>query len=125
MIQLASLAFWLPLEIYQWRRSGIRRLLLLSGSRTSSLLLSEDGCLGLERRGDEPDPWDHVHVTTWNFLPFLLRRVGLRRLGGEFRAGYLACRIAALGRFTPVTKQLANGRLRAGLMVASSLVICG
>jgi hypothetical protein len=22
------------------------------------------------------DPWDHVHITTWNFLPFLLRRVG-------------------------------------------------
>jgi len=23
------------------------------------------------------DPWDHVHITTWNFLPFLLRRVGV------------------------------------------------
>jgi hypothetical protein len=22
------------------------------------------------------DQWDYVHVTTWNFLPFLLRRVG-------------------------------------------------
>jgi hypothetical protein len=22
------------------------------------------------------DPWDYVHITTWNFLPFLLRRVG-------------------------------------------------
>jgi apolipoprotein N-acyltransferase len=22
------------------------------------------------------DPWDHVHVTTWNFMPFVLRRVG-------------------------------------------------
>jgi hypothetical protein len=22
------------------------------------------------------DAWDHVHITTWNFLPFLLRRVG-------------------------------------------------
>jgi hypothetical protein len=22
------------------------------------------------------DPWDYVHMTTWNFLPFLLRRVG-------------------------------------------------
>jgi len=22
------------------------------------------------------DPWDHVHITTWNFLPCLLRRVG-------------------------------------------------
>ena len=23
------------------------------------------------------DPWDYVHITTWNFLPFLLRRVGV------------------------------------------------
>ncbi len=22
------------------------------------------------------DPWDYQHVTTWNFLPFVLRRVG-------------------------------------------------
>jgi hypothetical protein len=23
------------------------------------------------------DRWDYVHITTWNFLPFLLRRVGV------------------------------------------------
>jgi len=23
------------------------------------------------------DPWDYAHITTWNFLPFLLRRVGV------------------------------------------------
>jgi hypothetical protein len=22
------------------------------------------------------DPWDYVHITTWNLLPFVLRRVG-------------------------------------------------
>ncbi len=22
------------------------------------------------------DQWDYVHITTWNFFPFLLRRVG-------------------------------------------------
>jgi hypothetical protein len=22
------------------------------------------------------DAWDYVHITTWNFLPFVLRRVG-------------------------------------------------
>jgi len=22
------------------------------------------------------DPWDYVHITSWNFLPFVLRRVG-------------------------------------------------
>jgi hypothetical protein len=23
------------------------------------------------------DPWDYVHITTWNSLPFLLRHVGV------------------------------------------------
>jgi hypothetical protein len=23
------------------------------------------------------DPWDYVHMTTWNFLPFLLKRVSV------------------------------------------------
>jgi len=31
---------------------------------------------GLTTEAMTQDPWDHVHVTTWNFLPFLLRRVG-------------------------------------------------
>jgi hypothetical protein len=22
------------------------------------------------------DKWDYVHITTWNFLPFILKRVG-------------------------------------------------
>jgi hypothetical protein len=22
------------------------------------------------------DPWDYQHISTWNFLPFVLRRVG-------------------------------------------------
>jgi len=31
---------------------------------------------GLNTEAMNQDQWDHVHVTTWNFLPFLLRRVG-------------------------------------------------
>ena len=31
---------------------------------------------GLNTEAMNQDPWDHVHITTWNFLPFLLRRVG-------------------------------------------------
>jgi hypothetical protein len=23
------------------------------------------------------DPWDYAHITEWNFLPFVLRRVGV------------------------------------------------
>ena len=32
--------------------------------------------MGPEQRGHDADPWDYVHITCWNFLPFLLRRVG-------------------------------------------------
>jgi hypothetical protein len=32
---------------------------------------------GLNTEAMAWDPWDYVHITTWNFLPFLLRRVGI------------------------------------------------
>ena len=31
---------------------------------------------GLGTNAASEDPWDYVHIDTWNFLPFLLRRVG-------------------------------------------------
>jgi hypothetical protein len=31
---------------------------------------------GLNTETLAQDPWDYVHITTWNFLPFLLHRVG-------------------------------------------------
>jgi hypothetical protein len=31
---------------------------------------------GLDTYAMHWDPWDYVHITTWNFLPFLLKRVG-------------------------------------------------
>ena len=31
---------------------------------------------GLNNYAMTQDPWDYVHITTWNFLPFVLRRVG-------------------------------------------------
>ena len=32
---------------------------------------------GLNTDSLQEDPWDYVHMTTWNFLPFLLKRVGV------------------------------------------------
>jgi hypothetical protein len=32
---------------------------------------------GLNNHAMTEDPWDFVHITTWNFLPFVLRRVGV------------------------------------------------
>ena len=31
---------------------------------------------GLTNESMHEDPWDYQHITTWNFLPFVLRRVG-------------------------------------------------
>jgi hypothetical protein len=31
---------------------------------------------GLTNDSMKEDPWDYVHITCFNFLPFLLRRVG-------------------------------------------------
>jgi hypothetical protein len=32
---------------------------------------------GLATDSLHEDPWDYVHMTTWNFFPFLLKRVGV------------------------------------------------
>lgn len=73
-IQIASLCFWLPLEIYQMETLG---------HPTFVIILRFKNIVGfaLGRMYDNYamhwDPWDYVHITTWNFLPFLLKRVGI------------------------------------------------
>src|SRR5216684_4859707 len=77
MIQLASLAFWLPLEIYQMETLGHPTFVIaLRFKNIFAFALGKMDAWGLTTEAMTQDPWDHVHVTTWNFLPFLLRRVG-------------------------------------------------
>jgi hypothetical protein len=77
MIQLASLAFWLPLEIYQMETLGHPTLVIaLRFKNIFAFALSKMDAWGLNNEAMTQDPWDYVHITTWNFLPFLLRRVG-------------------------------------------------
>ncbi|MGD0791951.1 MAG: hypothetical protein ABR920_09295 [Terriglobales bacterium] len=77
MIQLASLAFWLPLEIYQMETFGHPTFVIaLRFKNIFAFALGKMDAWGLNTEAMAWDPWDHVHVTTWNFLPFLLRRVG-------------------------------------------------
>jgi len=77
MIQLASLAFWLPLEIYQMETLGHPTFVVaLRFKNIFAFALGKMDVWGLNTEAMNQDPWDHVHVTTWNFLPFLLRRVG-------------------------------------------------
>jgi hypothetical protein len=78
VIQIASLAFWLPLEIYQMETLGHPTFVI--ALRMKNILAFELGKMdawGLNNHAMTEDPWDYVHITTWNFLPFVLRRVGV------------------------------------------------
>jgi hypothetical protein len=77
-IQLASLAFWLPLEIYQMETFGHPTFVIaLRFKNIVAFALGKMNAWGLDTEAMHWDPWDYVHITTWNFLPFLLRRVGV------------------------------------------------
>src|SRR5438270_14037892 len=76
-IQIASLAFWLPLEIYQMETLGHPTFVIaLRFKNIVAFALGKMDAWGLNTEAMGQDPWDYVHITCWNFLPFLLRRVG-------------------------------------------------
>jgi len=77
VIQIASLAFWLPLEIYQMETLGHPTFVIaLRFKNIAAFALGKMDAWRLNTDAMGYDPWDYVHITTWNFLPFLLRRVG-------------------------------------------------
>ena len=73
VVQVASLMFWLPLEIYQMETLGHPTFVVLL--RLKNILGFAAGTM-MDNFAMHWDPWDYVHITTWNFLPFLLKRVG-------------------------------------------------
>ncbi len=76
-IQLGSLAFWLPLEIYQEDTLGHPTFVVfLRFKNIAAFALGKMHAWGLSNDSMTYDPWDYVHIDTWNFLPFVLRRVG-------------------------------------------------
>ncbi|MGB9235683.1 MAG: hypothetical protein WCC04_14830 [Terriglobales bacterium] len=78
VIQVASLAFWLPLEIYQMETLGHPTFVIaLRFKNVAAFALGKMQAWGLNNVPMTQDAWDYVHITTWNFLPFLLRRVGV------------------------------------------------
>ena len=78
IIQIASLVFWLPLEIYQMETLGHPTFVIaLRFKNIVAFALGKMDAWGLNTEAMTQDPWDYVHITTWNFLPFLLRRVGV------------------------------------------------
>jgi hypothetical protein len=77
VVQLASLIFWLPLEIYQMETLGHPTFVIgLRFKNIVAFALGKMDAWGLNTDDMGYDQWDYVHITTWNFFPFLLRRVG-------------------------------------------------
>lgn len=77
VIQLSSVMFWCPLEIYQMETLGHPTFVI--ALRLKNILAFSLGKMdqwGLNNEAMKQDPWDYVHITTFNFLPFLLARVG-------------------------------------------------
>jgi len=77
VIQVASLAFWMPIEIYQMEEFGHPTFVIaLRFKNIVAFALGKMSAWRLNTDSMTYDPWDYQHITTWNFLPFLLRRVG-------------------------------------------------
>ncbi|MFY9672999.1 MAG: hypothetical protein WAK13_01040, partial [Terriglobales bacterium] len=77
VIQIASLAFWVPLEIYQMETLGHPTFVIgLRFKNIAAFALGKMDAWGLNNDSMSQDQWDYVHITCWNFFPFLLRRVG-------------------------------------------------
>jgi hypothetical protein len=76
-VQAASVAFWLSLEIYQMTTLGHPTFVVgLRFKNIVAFALGKMESWGLTNSDMLTDPWDYVKITTWNFLPFVLRRVG-------------------------------------------------
>ena len=76
-VQAASVAFWLSLEIYQMTTLGHPTFVVgLRFKNIVAFALGKMDAWGLTNSDMLTDPWDYVKITTWNFLPFVLRRVG-------------------------------------------------
>jgi hypothetical protein len=77
IVQLASLAFWLPLEIYQGDDLGHPQWVIwLRFKNIVAFALGKRDAWGLNTDSMGYDQWDYRHLTCWNFLPFVLRTMG-------------------------------------------------
>ena len=77
VVQISSVMFWCPLEIYQMETLGHPTFVI--GLRLKNILAFSLGKMnqwGLSNDAMKEDPWDYVHITAFNFLPFLLARAG-------------------------------------------------
>jgi hypothetical protein len=77
VVQIASLVFWMPLEIYQADDFGHPQFVIwLRFKNIVAFAFGKMDAWGLNTDAMTYDQWDYQHITTWNFLPFVLRRMG-------------------------------------------------
>ncbi len=77
IVQCASLAFWLPLEIYQTQDIGRTVWVIpLRFKNIAAFALGKRARWGLNTPAMFQDSWDAAHITAWNFLPSLLHHIG-------------------------------------------------
>jgi hypothetical protein len=76
-IQLSSVMFWCPLEIYQMDTLGHPTFVVwLRMKNIVAFSLGKTDQWGLTNDSMTYDRWDYEHTTAFNFLPFLLARIG-------------------------------------------------
>jgi hypothetical protein len=99
-VQISSVMFWCPLEIYQMETVGHPTFVIgLRMKNIAAFSLGKMDEWGLTNDSMTYDPWDYQHITAFNFLPFLLARIGKA-------AGWAVDLIAAIW-FTALTALLA------------------
>jgi len=75
VFQLASLAFWYPLEIYQMNTLGHPTFVIgLRFENIVAVMLNKVQAWGLSNSWTWDDPWQRLRSTTPYFLPFLLSK---------------------------------------------------
>lgn len=118
-IQCASLAFWLPLELYQMETFGRHTwVVLLRFRNIAAFALDRRDAWGLNTPAINQDPWDAAHLATWNFLPALMHHIGAIPLLAV-HALYVAWVVAALAlvfvsaMLVRILFDPANGRTKA------------
>jgi hypothetical protein len=78
VVQASSVVFWCPLERYQMETRGHPTFVV--GLRLENIVAFASGKMekwGLTNAAMREDAWDYTHITTVNFLPFVLKRVGV------------------------------------------------
>jgi hypothetical protein len=76
-VQVSSVMFWCPLEIYQM--DTLEPPTFVVALRMKNIVAFSLGKMtqwGLTNDSMSNDPWDYAHITAFNFLPFLLATIG-------------------------------------------------